>query len=216
MAEETKVEAEAPKTPVQETKTTTVAKKGGMGKPVIIIAVILLLCCCCSVIIGAIFLYQRNTGLGIPGLNLPGMNNLGTGMTPPGFFNPVPNGTGSTGNGSTNDDDYLSTLPSGTIPTGFPTDVPIFTGSKVVYGVKDNNEFVVSLAAKASAAEVTAFYKSELAKKGWTITSEQTFLGNLLTAEKGSNELSVIVYDATDAGINQLASSITLSVNPKK
>lgn len=208
MAEEVKVEAEAPKAPVSETKSAVVHKAGGKKPVVLIVVVILLLCCCCSIIAGAIFLYQRGS-VSIPGLP----NTIIPGSTPPGFFNPVPNGTGSTGD---TDDDYLSDIPSAQIPSGFPSDVPIFPGAKVVFGTKDaETGYVVSLAAKASAAEVGAYYKAELAKKGWNITSEQTFLGDIITAEKGNNELTVIVYDASDAGIDGVTSSISLSVIAK-
>jgi len=208
MAEETKMEADAPKTPVEETKTetktetthTTPAKKGG-NKAILIIVVILLLCCCCSIIAGAIYFYQRSrTGTAVDILN-----NLGG--TPPGFFNPVPN-TGSTG--STDSTDYSATLPS-----GFPSDVPIYPSAKILFGVKnDTDSYSASLTSTASAGAVTDFYKSEVVKKGWTIKSEGNIFGYVITAEKDSRELNVVIIDIKDDNGNPVQ-SITLSIAPK-
>jgi len=206
MAEETKMEAEAPKTPVAETKTTTtqsttVAKKGN-SKMIIIIVVILLLCCCCSIIAGGYFYFRgaSNVCCGLPA-NI--LNQVGT---PPGFFNPVPN-PGSTG--STND------LPSATLPSGFPSDVPIYPGAKILFGVKnDTDSYSASLTSSAASGDVTAFCKSEIVKKGWTIETEGNIFGYVISAKKDTRELNVVVLDIKDDNGNPVQ-SITLSVTPK-
>ncbi|MFS8131449.1 MAG: hypothetical protein ACMG57_05755 [Candidatus Dojkabacteria bacterium] len=203
MAEETKMEDKTPEATKQETTTTTTTtKKSGSSKTmIIVIIVIVLLCCCVSIIGGAIYFYQRaqtSTAVDI-------LNNLG-GSTPPGFLNTAPN-TGSTGSDT-------SSL-SATLPSGFPSDVPIYPSAKVLFGVKnDTDSYSASLTSTASAGAVTDFYKSEVVKQGWTIKSEGNIFGYVITAEKDTRELNVVIIDIKDDNGNPVQ-SITLSVTPK-
>lgn len=190
------MEADAPKTPVAETKTsTTTVKKSDSKKMIIVIVVLLLLCCCCSIIVGAIYLYKR------------GAQN--DGYYTPGFFNSVPD-TGSTGNTGSTDDLYSTTLPS-----GFPSDVPIYPGARIVFGVKnDTDSYSASLSSTAAAGAVQDYYKNEIVKKGWTIENEGNIFGYVITASKGDRELNVVVLEVKDTD-GKPVQSITLAVQPK-
>lgn len=64
----------------------------------------------------------------------------------------------------------------------------------------------------ASNQAVIDFYKQEIEREGWTIESEGTFLGYVITAKKDSRTLGVVVIQLDEAN-GQAVQSVTLSVS---
>lgn len=85
------------------------------------------------------------------------------------------------------------------VPDTFPKDFPLYPGAKVTSSLSGeqsgkSNGFWLTMTSQDSADKVLAFYKTELAKNGWTI--ESTFTANDMTnqtVKKGtwSGSLSV-------------------------
>jgi hypothetical protein len=102
------------------------------------------------------------------------------------------------------------------IPSGFPSDVPIYEPSDVIAAAKVKEGYAVSLLTKDSVDKVSAYYQKELKAKGWVSgdsNGEFNFNGgSVSTFEKGSNTLGVII--ASDTKTNN-STSITLTTGPK-
>ena len=84
---------------------------------------------------------------------------------------------------------------------GFPTDVPIFDPSTLKASSKNSTDDFSAVATTAQpVAEVTSFYKTEMAAQGWTTQYDSTGEGSsLLTFAKGNRTASVIVSTSTEA-----------------
>lgn len=78
------------------------------------------------------------------------------------------------------------------LPSDFPSDVPIFSPSKVVASMVVGPGVSVTLETKSALGEVAGFYKEELPKNGWSSTREASF-GNMFsgTYKKGERKLAV-------------------------
>lgn len=102
------------------------------------------------------------------------------------------------------------------IPSGFPSDVPIYEPSDVIAAAKVKEGYAVSLITQDSVEKVSAYYQKELKAKGWTTgdsSGEFNFNGGSVSSfEKGSNTLGVII--ASDTKTNN-GTSITLTTGPK-
>jgi hypothetical protein len=101
---------------------------------------------------------------------------------------------------------------SGKLPDNWPSDAPTYAGTITFSGSSNgtNGQKGLSLmiSTSDSADKVVAFYKSELASKGWTIASEGTFSGTtMLSAEKGAQQYSIGIITAD--GQTQITSGIT-------
>lgn len=79
-----------------------------------------------------------------------------------------------------------------TLPTDFPANIPVITGSTIITVSSKTAEGTsfVSYTTKKSAAEVIAYYKDELPKKGWTYTSE--YSGTMLTYSNATQALGIV------------------------
>jgi hypothetical protein len=103
------------------------------------------------------------------------------------------------------------------VPSGFPSDVPIYPGSKVSGSFKSgDNKYTVILTTTDSKNKVDSYYKSQLSANGW-ISDDSTgsadfgsFSGTTLS--KGSQQLLVTTVDDKD----NKGAGITLSVYPKE
>ncbi len=100
------------------------------------------------------------------------------------------------------------------LPEGFPSDVPIYEPSTIVYATKTgNNRFSASAKTSDSASQVLAFYKADLSDKGWTNTHESSYgQGSILTYEKDDTLLSVSV--STQDTEESEKTFISLGVSP--
>ena len=70
----------------------------------------------------------------------------------------------------------------GTVPDTFPKDFPLYPGAKVTSSLSGaqagkNNGFWTTMSTPDSVDKVTAFYKAQLASKGWTIEATYTASG---------------------------------------
>ena len=166
-----------------------VAPKKSNSGLIIVLVILLVLCLCCSAIGGGLYYISRNAeSIAKAALDeaqkqaQKQLENQGSTTT-----------TGGTTGGTTTDDNSSFSF-SGTLPSGFPTDAPIYPGSKVGYSSSSNGEYSVTLSTTAKVADVMAYYKQNLPKNGWTIESEQSFFGSSITAKKSGKELTVLSF----------------------
>jgi hypothetical protein len=101
---------------------------------------------------------------------------------------------------------------SGKLPDNWPSDAPAYAGtitfSESSNGTNGQNGLSLMISTSDGADKVVAFYKSELAAKGWTIANEGTFSGTtMLSAEKGTQQYSIGIITAD--GQTQITSGIT-------
>jgi hypothetical protein len=84
---------------------------------------------------------------------------------------------------------------SKTIPENFPKDVPVYSPSQIrMTQVVDENKSVISLTTSDDIEKVTAFYKKELTKQGWTIKNEMSMGAmSLIQGEKEKRVLNLTV-----------------------
>jgi len=83
---------------------------------------------------------------------------------------------------------------------GFPSDVPIFTPSTLVASSKTEDSSYSAVGKTSSTvAEVTNYYKSEMAKNGWTTQLDSTSEdGTLLSFQKDNRSAGVVVTSNAD------------------
>jgi hypothetical protein len=101
---------------------------------------------------------------------------------------------------------------SGKLPDNWPSDAPTYAGTITFSGSSNgtNGQKGLSLMITTTdgADKVAAFYKSELAAKGWTIANEGTFSGTtMIGAEKAGKQYSIGIITAD--GQTQITSGIT-------
>lgn len=88
---------------------------------------------------------------------------------------------------------------------GFPTDVPIFEPSTLKASSKvDNTQFSAVATTASSVADVTNYYKSQMASQGWTNSLDSSSDGSsLLTFAKDNRTASVVVTTSTEETSNE-------------
>lgn len=101
---------------------------------------------------------------------------------------------------------------SGTVPDTFPKDFPLYKGAKVTSSLSGaesgkNNGFWLTMSTPDSVDKVSAFYKTELAKNGWTIEATYTASGTTtetisksgwsgslaISSDTGSKETQIVI-----------------------
>ena len=99
------------------------------------------------------------------------------------------------------------------LPADWPTDAPVYAGATIQFSGSANPTTgkpgaAAVLVTSDAAADVTTFYKAELKKQGWMITSTMENQGTtILGATKGTRALSLMV-GTVDGG----QTSITIGV----
>ncbi len=96
------------------------------------------------------------------------------------------------------------------LPSGFPSDVPIYQPSSIKIAVKSNDGYNVTLSTTDSPDKVKTFYTDQLKAKGWSSEDGQSIsFGSGLTAQsfmKGDQMLTVLIAQdtqkSTDTAIN--------------
>lgn len=102
------------------------------------------------------------------------------------------------------------------VPSGFPSSIPIYPGSKVVASTTGNSgtEFTVFLTTTDGKSQVESYYQSELSKNGWVNDSETTadlgFASGAKYMKGGQQLLVTIAQDKDNKG-----TAITLIVTPE-
>lgn len=95
----------------------------------------------------------------------------------------------------------------GTVPDTFPKDFPLYPGAKVTSSLSGtqsgkNGGFWLTMTTGDSVDKVTAFYKSQLAAKGWTIDATYTASGTTtetMTKTGWSGSLAISSDSSTKA-----------------
>jgi hypothetical protein len=97
------------------------------------------------------------------------------------------------------------------LPEGFPKDVPIYPGAKVLTSVKTQDAMTVALQTSDQADKVSAFYKEQMKAGGWEIkTTMDMPQGTMLMGEKGGQALHAMVVS------DNKATTVTLTVTKEK
>jgi|GEM_PF-992260 len=103
------------------------------------------------------------------------------------------------------------------IPSGFPSDVPIYKPSDVIFATSSKNDYNVSLLTSDTEAQVSDYYTKQLASNGWVSKSSNGAIvfegGSISSLEKGDNVLAIFIV--RDSKNNGEKTSITISVKPK-
>jgi hypothetical protein len=103
------------------------------------------------------------------------------------------------------------------LPADFPSDVPIHedgTINAVVTSTANGGKaYMVNIRYKIPQAELLDWYKTELEKGGWTVTSTvSTGDGGMVSADKGDLTVNAVTGNETQDGFTSI---ITLNVAPK-
>ncbi len=87
----------------------------------------------------------------------------------------------------------------------FPSDVPIFSPSTLVASTKtEDSSYSAVGKTSSSVADVTSYYKSEMAKQGWTTQLDSTADGGtVLSFQKDNRTAGVIVTSNADEASNE-------------
>ncbi len=115
------------------------------------------------------------------------------------------------------DDGSTFSVGDSKLPEGFPTDVPLYDGAKVVSSSKSstkigNTFYMAVLSTSDDVDTVNAYYKSALEDAGWK--EESTYnssMGSTVTSKKGNTSLTVYMYQ--DKAEKTTAISLTVSEN---
>lgn len=102
------------------------------------------------------------------------------------------------------------------LPSGFPSSMPIYPGAKLVSALKQNqSDYYVSATSTDKSEKVAEYYKSELVKNGWTIdsTSENSDTSGTATFFNVSSNQYTGSVSVTAPSAKE--SSIAISVYPK-
>jgi hypothetical protein len=114
------------------------------------------------------------------------------------------------------DGSSMTSSSDGTLPDGFPTDVPVYKPGKITAGIVSDSStgkgYMVGLETADAAGDVFAWYESEVPGAGWKVTTTmKTDDDGLISAEKGDQALTV----AVTAGGGGSATTISITVGPK-
>jgi len=104
------------------------------------------------------------------------------------------------------------------IPADFPADVPLRDDGTVNAVITNQapgggTSYMVNIRFKVPQAEILSWYKTELEKGGWKITSTvDTGDGGMVAAEKGDLGINVVTAGESSEGFTSV---ITMQVGPK-
>lgn len=107
-------------------------------------------------------------------------------------------------------DEGKVTTSESSVPDSFPSSITIYQGSEVAGSTEAEEGVTLLLKTSDSTSKAFSFYKSDLAKNGWKVTSSSTIEENsLITAEKG--EEGALITIATDEEDGKTAIAIIYS-----
>ena len=90
------------------------------------------------------------------------------------------------------------------VPADFPKDIPIYKGAKVTKWDTNGPIRVLYLEVKADKADVVAFYKQELAAKGWKIAKAFSGSPDAFQATLGPRGISFGTLARNDITVIQI------------
>lgn len=128
------------------------------------------------------------------------------------------NGTKDNGSVTVKTDDGKSTATYGTdakLPDGFPSDIPIYEPSNIIYATStDKKHYSVSARTADSTKDVLSYYKKELATQGWKATSESSYgEGTILIYKKNNRQLTASVSTQDDKTAEKTFFSVSVTEN---
>lgn len=87
------------------------------------------------------------------------------------------------------------------LPSDFPSNIPVFTGAKIITASSKTEEGAtyLSFTSDKSVQTVIDFYKTELPKLGWTLQSE--LVNSMVTYENATQILTVFVSADNDKNL---------------
>jgi hypothetical protein len=100
-------------------------------------------------------------------------------------------------------EDIPAEIAEGELPKGYPSDVPIFPGSKPVTAMIVGSSGLVILNSQATVAEVLAHFREQLPANGWTV-DEATESPARVAAHKGTRSATISISEAdggTEIGV---------------
>jgi hypothetical protein len=86
----------------------------------------------------------------------------------------------------------------GTLPADFPKDVPIYKekGAAVAW-IRTDDGLTLNLVVSATPADIVKYYREELKKNGWEVTTTGTMQGiSVLESKKSQRQCNVIAQKA--------------------
>lgn len=101
------------------------------------------------------------------------------------------------------------------LPSGFPSDVPIYPDSKIKLSTKsDKGDYSVTLTTQDGQSKVADYYKNEMVSKGWTSGDEQALgeigqMNAVGTYTKGDLKTTLVVLQ----GQNSPTTTVFITVN---
>lgn len=96
-------------------------------------------------------------------------------------------------------DEGKVTIGRNDVPDSFPSDIAVYSGAEVTLTSDTDEGVTLALKTSDSVTAVFDFYKDDLEKNGWNITTSTKVEGSsLITAEKGSNQVIVTVGTDTE------------------
>lgn len=193
VVETSKPLSEPNQTPTQE-------KKSGSALPKILIIIVVVICACVVCSVAAFVALTSIAGSSINLLNqsiTSELLNSAGGAISNGALNSVTNQDGGfTFSGGDQDSSFSV---GGTLPTGFPSDIPVYQGAEVSFSSSNTNssgkqEVSATFSAKAKPSELVSFYKSELTSNGYDFMGEVSFFGQVLTFENTAREVTISAF----------------------
>lgn len=76
------------------------------------------------------------------------------------------------------DGDSAAASENAKLPEGFPADIPLYPGAKIIMANKNDQTYTATLTSTDEYSKVMAYYKAELAKNGWVDQDQNTSFGS--------------------------------------
>lgn len=179
------------------TQSSTPAKKGNRTL-LIVLGVILLLCLCFSAIGAAIYFFSINA-----------LNDAANIIenTP---VNPTPNNNNNNDANPDNDAPTDNDTDTGSDTGTLGSDIPIYPGA-LSFGdiVVEGDTTTAIYTVEATKEELREFYETQLPQYGWDIEETVDVVALVMTAEKGSRELSIAITANIGESMGTLVISVT-------
>ncbi len=103
-------------------------------------------------------------------------------------------------------DEGKVTTSESSLPDSFPSSITVYQGSEVAGSTEAEEGITLLLKTSDSTSKAFSFYKSDLAKNGWKITSSSTIEENsLITAEKGNEGVLITISKDEEDGKTAIA-----------
>ncbi|HEX7456623.1 MAG TPA: hypothetical protein VF303_04130 [Candidatus Nanoarchaeia archaeon] len=91
-------------------------------------------------------------------------------------------------------DEGKLTIGQDKVPSGFPSDITVYSGSEIAATAETDTDVSLQLKTPDSVSKVFEFYKDDLASNGWTQTSTASYQDSaIISAEKSGKQVIITV-----------------------